>query len=180
MPQLYVGNVSKQIHQFAYRALERPGIVTQTIPIGGQILIAPTGTNTDLSMPEIDYIVDQHKMYGMVSIDEIDGKSPFSGLCYSIGKPLSAEKLRRAMIKKEEALDEFGRKIRQEAAIAVNGQFEDSLGQRLNNLEMSFEEVEPRGGYSDDASHLSEGVRVTRDAVNGPPIAASGRRGRRH
>lgn len=180
MPQLYIGNISKQIHQFAYRSLERPGVVTQTIPIGGQILVAPTGTNTDLSTPEIDYIVKQHTMYGMVLVEDIDGiRSPFSGLVYCIGKPISAEKLRRAMIKKEEAMEALGKKMRQEAALAVNSQIEEQIGRPLRQLEMSFEEEEPRGGFTDDIDHVAEGVRVTRDMMNGKPSSDSGRRGRR-
>jgi len=165
MPELYIGNVSKQIHQFAYRALERSGVIIQPIPIGGQIRLSPNGANIDLTTPEIDYIIGQHRSYGLTPINELDAnRNPFSGLVYSIGKPISADKLRRAMVKLEENLNEFGRKIRQEAALAMNTQMEQQFNQPLRQLEMSFEEVEPKAGYSDDVNHLSEGVRVTRDA----------------
>ncbi len=178
MPELYIGNVSKQIHQFAYRSLERPGIIFQTISIGGQIRIVPNGARSDLTTPEIDYIIEQHKTYGIAPIDELDSiTNPFGGLCYSIGKPISAEKLRRAMLKKDDAVKAFGAKLRQEAALAVNSQIEEQIGAPLRNLEMSFTEEEPRGGYSDDTDHVSEGVRVTRLADHGPPAAE--RRGRR-
>jgi hypothetical protein len=168
MPELYIGNISKQIQQFCYRSLERPGVIQQPIPIGGQIRVAPNGTKTDLSTPEIDFILEQHYRYGIASVDEIDSKqNPFSGLCFSIGKVISPEKMRKAMLRKEEALQKFGAKVRQEAALAVNSQIEEQIGAPLRNLEMSFEEIEPRGGYADDADHLSEGVRVTRQADNG-------------
>lgn len=180
MPELYVGNVSKQIQQFLYRALERPGIVMQTIPIGGQIRVSPNGAKTDLTTPEIDYIIEQHRTYGMMPVEEIDNKgSPFSGLCYSIGKQISPEKLRRGMLRKEEALNEFGKKLRQEAALAVNSQIEQQIGAPLRELEMSFTEEEPRGGYSEDTSHVAEGIRVTRQVENGPPVPETGRRGSR-
>ena len=180
MPELYIGNATKQIHQFAYRALERPGIVMQTIPMGGQIRIAPSGNRYDLTIQEIDYILDQHKQYGLVSTEDIDKMGPFSGLCYSIGKPLSADKLRRAMQKRDDNLIEYGKKLRQEAALAVNSQIEEQIGGPLRNLEMSFMEEEPKGGYSDDFDHVAEGVRVTRLADHGAPIAETGRsRGRR-
>src|SRR5215475_4911848 len=176
MPELFVGNVSKQVQMFAYRVPERPGIITQTIPIGTQIRVSPNGILIDLSMPEIDAILNQHKQYGMVSVDEIDSKaSPFSGLVYSIGKPISADKLQRAMRRKDEEMKKFGQKIRQEAALAVNSQIEEQIGGPLRTLEMSFQEEEPRGGYSEDLDHVAEGVRVTRDNV--API--EGRRSRR-
>jgi hypothetical protein len=164
MPELYIGNVSKQIFQFCYRSPERPGVIVQPIPIGGQIRISPNGVIIDLSTPEIDSILGQHKAYGIVSIDEVDDKHPFDGLCYSIGKPMSAEKLRRAMLKKEEALKAYGQNLRREAALAVNSQIEEQIGAPLRQLEMSFQEEEPRSGYSDDLDHVAEGVRVTRQS----------------
>ena len=180
MPELFVGNISKQIQIFAYRALERPGIVSQTIPIGGQIRISPNGRSFDLSLPEIDFIIDQHKMYGMTDVGEISGiKSPFTGLVYSIGKEISVSKLRDAMVKKEQVMDEYGKKIRQEAALAVNSQLEQTFPGELRNLEMSFTEEEPRGGYADDITHISEGPSPPPHAEQGPPVTIAGRRGRR-
>jgi hypothetical protein len=174
MPELYIGNVSKQIYQFCYRSPERPGVIVQTIPIGGQIRISPNGQHVNLSTPEIDAILEQHKVYGLVSIDDIDRmRGPFDGICYSIGKQISVEKLRRAMVKKDDSLKDFGKTMRQEAALAVNSQIEEQIGSPLRQLEMSFQEEEPKGGYTDDTDHVAEGVRVTREAV------ASGRRGRR-
>src|ERR1700746_2018319 len=138
MPELYIGNVSKQIQQFCYRAPERPGVITQTIPIGGQIRVSPNGQIIDLSTPEIDAILAQHRAYGIVDMDDIDNKqSPFSGGCYSIGKPISVDKLRKAMVKKEESLRAFGQRLRQEAALAVNSQIEEQIGAPLRQLEMS-------------------------------------------
>lgn len=177
MPELYVGNVSKQIVQFCYRFPERTGVIVQTIPIGGQIRITPNGQYVDLSPPEIDSVISQHRTYGIVSVDDIDEKrGAFDGLCYSVGKAISIEKLRRAMHKKDEALQVFGQKIRQEAALAVNSQIEEQVGAPLRQLEMSFQEEEPRGGYVDDLDHLAEGVRVTR-TENVAPL--EGRRSRR-
>jgi hypothetical protein len=162
MPELYIGNFSKQIHQFAYRALERNGVIYQTIPIGGQIRIAPNGSKTDLSTQEIDYVIDQYRHYGIIPIDEISKIDAFSSLCYSIGKPISAEKLGRLMRKKEEALIAQGKTIQQEAALAVNSQIEEQIGAPLRQLEMSVTEDEPRAGFAEDTIHVAEGVRVTR------------------
>src|SRR5215475_2148829 len=180
MPALYIGNVSKQVQIFTYRSPERPGVIAQHIPIGGQIRVSPNGAHYDLSPPEIDAIISQHRTYGLVEIDEIDKKqNPFSALCYSIGKEMTAEKLRRAMLKKEESVKLFGQKLRQEAALAVNSQIEEQSGQRLRELEMSFEEEEPSGGYAEDADHNSEGILVTRSAEPGAPTPIEiGRRGR--
>ena len=99
MPELFIGNVSKQIIQFAYRTLERAGVIYQTIAIGGQIRIAPNGVKTDLTTPEIDYIIGQHRVYGILPIEELNDITASSSVCYAIGKPISADKLQRAMRK---------------------------------------------------------------------------------
>jgi len=177
MPELYVGNVTKQIQMFAYRVPERQGVITQTIPIGGQIRVSPNGYTVDLTTPEIDAILNQHKAYGILAVDELDSKSgPFSGLVYSIGKPLTSDKLFKGMKRREEEVNKFGQKIRQEAALAVNSQIEQQIGRPLRELDMSFEEEEPRGGYNDDLDHLAEGVRVTRKPAEGIPVLADRRR----
>jgi hypothetical protein len=180
MAQLYVGNVSKQIHQFSYRALEKSGVITQPIQIGGQVRVAPNGHNTDLTSQEIDYILAQHSIYGITPIDELDtNKNPFFGLVYSIGKPIPAEKLSRAMRKQEDYLRNLGQKMRQEAALAVNSQIEEQIGAPLRQLEMSIAEEEPRSGYAEDLDHVAEGVRVTREAAGAPaPVATTRRKGK--
>jgi hypothetical protein len=176
MAELYIANVTKQHYHFAYRALERQGAVYQPVPIGGQTRIAPTG-RTDLTREEIDYIVDQHRRYGLISVDEVEAvQGSFSGYLYSVGEPVSADKMRRAMLKHEESLDKLGRQIRQEAAVSVVEQVERTLGAPLRTLDMSVEEVEPRGGYAADLSHISEGVRVSREtkSSDGFPMVIPG------
>jgi hypothetical protein len=181
---LYVANVTKQIVQFAYRVPERQGVVIQPIPIGGQVRITPLGGKDDLSTPEIDAIIDQHRKYGLVPVEEVDNsKNPFHGMFYSVGKPISVERLHKAMKRTEEALEEQGKQMRQEAAIAVNNQIENTIGENLKRLEMSITEEEPRGGYPEDHEPLGEGVRVMRAEDTGgttlPFIGRSGR-GRRN
>ena len=177
MPELYVGNVTKQIQMFAYRIPERQGVITQTIPIGGQIRVSPNGYTVDLSTPEIDNILSQHKAYGILAVEELDSKgNPFSGLIYSIGKVISADKLYKGMKRREEEVNKFGQQIRREAALAVNSQIEQQIGRPLRELDMSFEEEEPRGGYNDDLEHLAEGVRVTRTPKEGLPTLERRRR----
>jgi hypothetical protein len=176
MPELYIGNASKHTHMFAYRTLERLGIITQAIPMGGQIRISPNGAPADMSPLEIEYIVGQQRAYGLIPIEELDRTSPFYGLVYSTGKPISEDKLLRAIEKRENELKVMGQKIRQEAALAVNSQIESRIGAPIRQLEMSFTEEEPRAGYADAIDHISEGVRVTRAVENGPSIGRGRRR----
>jgi hypothetical protein len=112
--QLYVGNVTKQIYDFAYRLPEQNKLVYQKIPDGEQIRIA--GPN--LTAPEITAIVGQHAAYGLAEANAPRGKTdPPAGLIYSIGKPITFEQLTRAAEQYYAALNEQGKQLRQEAAI---------------------------------------------------------------
>lgn len=164
MPQLYVANATKQIVQFAYRMLGLNRLIVQPIPIGGQVRIAPSGSRTDLTPAEIDEILGQHRKYGIMDIKELETDKRRCDICFSIGEPVSSEKLETAMRRNESALEELGRQLRTEAALAVNSRIEGQIGAPLRNLEMSFVEEEPRGGYDSDLNHVAEGVRVTRGA----------------
>lgn len=140
------------------------------IDIGGQIRISG-----DLTTPEIEAIVGQHRKYGMVEVGEIDRTKPFVGLCYSVDKPISVERIRNALVHNAEVLTEIGRARRQEAAIAVSNQLE-AVTPGLQALEMSFVEEQGKSGAS---PQIAEGVRVTRRAQPGGPPAIPRRPGRR-
>lgn len=181
MTEVYLANVTKQVFMFAYRVPERAGFVTQMTPIGGQVLLAPNGTNTNLTQPEVDAIIKQFDQYGVVPLNEVgSSKVKFYGYAYSLDKEISVAKLHEAMKKSEEGLEEQGRQIRLEAAVATNNKIEAQLGERLRQLEMSVVEEEPRGGYNDDHTPVGEGVRVVRDDEQpGNTLPFIGRGGRR-
>lgn len=180
MAKLYVANATKQRFEFVYRLPGSPGAKLQTIEIGGQIQV---GGPTSIFLPEdIDSVLEQYRQYGLVSVDEMDrGRTAFTGLCYSVDKPVSIDRLQRAMQRNSEALDKRGRVIRQEAAISVNNAIENELLEKrtetgLRGLEMSVQEEDNRAGDR-SGPRMSEGVRVTRSEPGSPPPVVP-RRGR--
>lgn len=178
MPKLYIANATKQKIQLSYWPLDRvrervrnpesrQGIVTQMIPIGGQIAIVNGSEDNDLSIEEIDFVIKQHRRYGLIPVGELDSsKLPFQGMCYSIGEPVSPDRLHRAMWHNEQTLETQGKELRKQAALAVNNQIEEGLQENLKALRMSVAEVEPPGGYPGDHEPLGEGVHVTREVSN--------------
>ena len=182
MARLFVANVTKQNFMFTYRFPERSQPCTQRIEAGGQICIAPNGSNTDLAQQEIDYILKQYEKYGIQEADRIDhSKGPFNGICYSVGKQISVEKLRKAVIKNEQALDRLGREMRQEAAVAAHSEFETKiLGEPTKKaFDVSVEEVIPAQGLNEDLTHISDGVRITRNPDATMPVVDLMQRSRR-
>lgn len=162
MPKLFVANTTFQNVDFQYRLRESLKIYQQMIPIGGQIQISG-----DLSTPDIDYVVHQHAMYGMVRVDEIDRTKPFIGLCYDVDRRIDVEKMRRALAHNQEVLADRGKTIRQEAAMAVESAVEgQNVG--LTGVEFTIEE-EAKDGKDKE---VSETIRVDRHA---PPMTGSGK-----
>lgn len=175
--KLYVANCTAQVHDFTYRMLETDSVRRQRIEMFAQVQI--TG---DLNQLEVDYIVKQYAVYGLVRVDEIDRTKPFIGMCWQVDKPIAVEKIRRALEHNKLVLDEMGRKFRQEAAIATNNRLQSGLvdgngnpiGPQLTALEMSVQEE--REGQIGDHVPIAEGVRVT--AAEAPTTRPTKRRRR--
>ena len=160
--RLYIGNATKQNQEFVYRLPEQSGARVQTIPIGQQVQI--TG---ELSSQEIDAIVSQHRKYGLTEATAIDSADVYTGIVYSVGKPIPADKLTRAMIHNTRVLQARGKEIRRDAALAENQLAEGDVPGRLNKLEMSIQEE--NHDDRDPEPAIAEGVRVQRDEDNPAP-----------
>lgn len=165
MGVMYVGNATRQNYTFLYRASGRSTPTAQEIPIGTQVKLSG-----DLTPDDVEGIILQHQPYGFMNVDSFN--SPlFGGIVYSEGRPISSEKLKKAMIKYQEILDARGKVIRKEGAIAVTDVIEkqiigeDNNAMKLTNLEMSVEEDPPKGGSVEGHPDLfSEGIQVLRVA----------------
>lgn len=167
MSKLYIANTTMQNHTFLYRIPGDNAPKTLEIPVGQQKMIPK-----DLSFNEVSAIVAQHSRYGLVAADEIDRSRDFIGHCYSVDKAVDINKIRRAIDHNREVLEERGKVLRQEAALAVNMNIEEAQPGELKKLEMTIKE-ETKNGI--DGS-IHEGVIVDRNAP--PPDAKVGKAGR--
>lgn len=170
---LYIANSTKQHQDFIYR-LPGKGPRMQPIPIGGQIQV--TG---DLTADEIDQVIAQHAKYGLIPVDEVDRNKTFNGMCYSVGKSITMDKIDRAIRHNTNVLIERGKVIRQHAAIAEHNTLENRLveserPEALRNLEMSV--IEENHDPRSETPAISEGFRVNRDENIAPPPKNARRR----
>ncbi len=166
--KLFIANVTQQDHDFHYRmpSNPRPMPLMQRIPAMGQIQIsAPAGGA--LIKADIDAIADQHAQYGMVPVSELGRGRGFHGLCYSVDRPVDIETIRRGHASVREALDEKGKALRQEAAVAISSRVEEqagTIGSDLNKLDVSIEEEK---GMNGERGEMKETIRVDRNAEEG-------------
>lgn len=156
--KMYIANATKQNMDFIYRLPEVKGLRVQTIPIAGQIQI--TG---DLNQIQVDAIIEQHGKYGMIPVEEVDRARAFTGLCYSIDKPVPVAKIMTAVRLNTNVLQERGKQIRLESGLAEHSRIEKQLAEgdipgELKALNVSVQEERAQP----DGEQLSEGVRITR------------------
>ena len=158
---MFIANGLHQNFDFQYRLPNTKTYRTQLIPIGGQIRISGELTEAD-----IDAIVKVHTIYGMIRADEI---AQFKGFhipyVYSINTPVSAEVIGELIVHNREYNEALGKKLRQEAAVALSNSIEDGTTDHLTNLELTIEEVSSK----DRDATFAEGIRVTRDRERGAP-----------
>jgi hypothetical protein len=163
--KLYIGNATSQNFDFYYRLPEKKSALHQFIPMGEQILISG-----DLSQPEIDAIVHQGGVYGMLSVDEVDRRAiKFHGLCYAVGKEITSSKIEKLFYANTGVLIDLGKEMRKNAAIVENNRLlktNQEMGlPNIRRTEMSIQE---------ETGEMSEGFRAEFDT----PTKARGRKAR--
>jgi hypothetical protein len=162
MTALFVGNVGVQINQFLYRPLDGSRPISIEIPIYEQKRIGG-----ELTVPEVNCIVQQFVPYGMRRADEAHLLGPFDSLIYSVGRPITVEQLQAGANRKATKLKEMGKIERLGAAIRTNANFQKEIKHQTKAFEMSFVEETPSGGFPESRMPTVEGV-VVHDG--GPPV----------
>lgn len=164
MSTLFVGNCTLQAHKFLYRFPGSTRVNHVDIPSGQQRQVGH-----DLADSEIAYIVGQHKPYGLINESDIPHSRSFQGLCYKIGKPITADRLAALANTNVQALEEKAQKnLENEAAALANSLSVD--GKPLPRVEIeTIENVKPG-----QKPKVSKGVEAVRD--DQAPRHASGRR----
>ena len=109
--KLFIANCSMQKHKFNYRVPEKIQQFTRDIFPGNQVCIEES--------PEIiQYIIEQHEIYGLQQSSRVDGK--FSGICYSVDKPVSHGHITNGHEQKKENMDDMSQQILEASAATIN------------------------------------------------------------
>lgn len=163
---LYVGNATRQVYDFGYRALETMAPRSQKIQPGTY-----TKVSGDLSTEEIDHILKQHAKYGIVADDAISRAKEFHGTCYSVGKPPARAKLMYLMDSNLSQLVKRGEHIRRAHAIAqsnaINGALvESGREERVSAFDLTVQQE--NHDPSNEVPQMSVGMLVTSDGEAKP------------
>lgn len=163
MPRLYIANCTPQPNDFIYRLPETTNFRMQRIEVYGQIVIS-----SNLSTPDINAIIDQHRVYGMIDAAELPRAKPFVGLCYSVDTPVKLDKIMFTIEHNREVLEEQGKTLRQEAAVVVNHVLasQPELASDYQGVEITVTEQVTKNNPDAD---FYEGIRVRDEGRPTPP-----------
>ncbi len=114
--KLYIANCSRQPHTFNYKLPEKTQSFGVTIPSGRQHMIE---NQSDI----IDHIIRQHEPYGFQRCDKVDKN--FSGICYSIDKPVSVGRIEDCAEQLRPSLEGFIRFVREDMKVPVHAIADD-------------------------------------------------------
>lgn len=151
--KLFVANCTRQHHEFTFVFPETGKVIPPLIiPAGHQIQVMG-----ELTSATIDGIVAQHERYGMRRADASVEAGAYTGLCYSIDKPVKSEKITDTAAHNERVLGEIAKQARIEAAAATGALVSDQSGGRVSGISLELEEqIEPTA----DREAVSEVIEV--------------------
>ncbi|HDT2078330.1 TPA: hypothetical protein RCG84_004582 [Enterobacter roggenkampii] len=109
--KLFIANCSSQPHMFNYKVPEKSQSFAVKILAGSQHQLE---NNADV----INHIIKQHEPYGFQRCDKVDKN--FSGICYSIDKPVTVGRIEENHEQKVENLDDMSQQILEANAVSLN------------------------------------------------------------
>lgn len=144
MADLYVLNPTTQDHGFNWREGENPRIFTMIIPAGGQVHVLK-----DAHEYLVASVIDQHRRYGMMSIEEARKARADSmikvALVYS-DKPLPAETYELVDEINEDVISRQIQLEKERTAIATMKSVEENpqLNEGVKAVEVEITEMTPK------------------------------------
>lgn len=168
--RMYIANCTGQQREVWFRI---PGVKDPwmlAIPMGGQEQVSG-----DLLPEEVEAIVEQLGIYGMVNVNEIDrNRDKEVVMLYQTDKPITAAKMHHALEHNVSIMERKGEETRRAAAVKTNEfldhQLRDNELPNLKMLEMTIEEKKPRWGaefpsvtkFFRQGKERGDGIRVSR------------------
>ena len=162
--KLYIANTKKQDEHLFFRIPEITRPFSQVIPAGGQVQIY-----RDAPRDVLEGIVDQHRMYGLVDVADIDRTKPFVNLCYQFDKHITQNQIMYGMEHNSEVLEDKGLEYRKQSAVAISSNLDKAAqeGNAPNASGVKLELVEEKTDQADNSEKLSQVVEVVKEGKQG-------------
>jgi hypothetical protein len=161
MSSLFVANTSNKHNEFTFRLPGNPQLRTVYIPPGKQMEVL-----RNAQREEIDSVIEQHSVYGMVAANNAKNICKFAGTLYSIDKPVAVDNMHIAMEANNDILLQEGYELRKIAAVATDATISDAIAHssekvgKQTNIEMSVQELEDE--RTGNKKLMAETIKVSR------------------
>lgn len=149
--KLFVANTTKQRNIFVYRVLETGRLRQIPIEPGSQMMVL------DGSSDEVNAVIEHHAIYGLINSKNIDQSKAFTGLCYSIDKPVSSSVIEKAIRDNDDHLSRGAHQIRQASLAALDKTLTENRTGYSGELEFSAEQMKGRE-ENEDAPVVNETI----------------------
>lgn len=160
MTTLFVGNTTKQHHDFHFRLPESSKLINLPIPAGTQIRVL-----TDASEEDCMAVVDQHKRYGLIAEKDAKRAKNFVGMLFSLDKPITLQSLKLVFEYNQEVLKEKAQKNLETVGAATKEKLDeisrDGEGSGLPRVELEVVE-QPKEGQQ---ATVAQGVEIVKEGV---------------
>lgn len=143
MSKLFIANTMKQDFEFHFWVGENKRPITTKIRMGSQIMIYEQGTRSDH-----DHIIEQHQMYGLKPVSEIDRTQEFVGLCYQFDKPIPLDRLQSTFQHNDDAMAHAAQEHRKLATLSMDHSLKQAAQETdssLQNFEVEVIEQQQKG-----------------------------------
>jgi hypothetical protein len=168
MPKLYVANMTKQNHDFAYRLKGQQAWKQPSIPVGQQIMF-------DWPRELIDEVIQSKIHTGIINVIDLPRNREFVGLCYSIDKPVQLSAWDEALERNDTVLNEAAEARLEDVATTVAGNIQTQMRER--GVEVPHAEV-TTVEETRDTPRIAKGFEVVAEGAAPRHPGKPGRRAR--
>ena len=156
--ELYIANCTKQDHQFTYMLFENPRPFMERIRAGSQVKIQ--GSNN-----EIDQIIKQHEIYGLIPVEKIKGN--FSGMAYRIDKPINVEAIENGITVRDQTMIDRATEARKITAVASDQKISETAQQMglKQKAPLEVEIIEEKKHFADNEPKFEQTIEVVKEGV---------------
>ena len=156
--ELFIANCTKQDHQFTYMLFENTRPFMERIRAGAQIKIK--GTHD-----EIDQIIKQHEVYGLIPVEKIKGK--FSGMAYKLDKPINVEAIENGIDVRDQTIIDRATEARKITAVASDQHISEKAQQMglKQKAPLEIEIVEEKKNFTDNEPKFEQTIEVVKDGI---------------
>lgn len=151
--ELFIANSSKQDFLFTYMLPEVVRPFSHKIRAGAQIKLVQSDV-------EINSIIKQHEMYGMMEVSKV--KKGFGGLSYRIGKPISVEAIESGIGQSDQEMIDRAQQAR-EITAAAQDQIISMKAQEMGVKQkggIEFEVIEDKKNVADQSEKFEQKLEV--------------------